>query len=115
MADEMEPDFSQSNAEMRELRALSDLYLFDLHEFLRLLSEAGAPTLSAYVDDKATDAAGRTIVRYQLSEGLRTVLLALRARHLDANKVEGRAGDRRSFPRAVLSHQQTPSSIGEGR
>lgn len=88
MAEPFEPDFSRSDADMAELMRLSKLYRFDLFSYLRLLSEAGAPTLSADVDDVPAIPARGRVVRYQLSEGLGVILTALRARNLDTDEIE---------------------------
>lgn len=87
MVESFEPDFSQSNADMDELGRLSKLHGFNLFEYLRLLSEAGAPTLCCEINEEPAIAAGCRIVRYKLSEGLQVVLAALRARNLDPDEV----------------------------
>lgn len=94
--EEFEPDFSQSTADMAELARLSALGSFDLFVYLRLLSEAGLPTLACEVDRCAAKVAGRRVVRYQLGEPLRAILLALRARHVDEDEIKSRSGARRS-------------------
>jgi hypothetical protein len=100
MADMTRPielDFSQSNADMRELVQLANLSGWNLFEYLRLLSEAGAPVLRCQVDEATAMATERRIGRYQLSEALLVVLAAMRARHLNQNNVESAASDRSAF------------------
>ena len=85
---ELEPDFSKSDRDMDDLIRLASAHRFDFFEFLRLISEAGAPTLSCEVDQIAAVRTGRRIVRYKLGEGLQVILTALRARNLNTDKVE---------------------------
>ena len=92
------PDFSQSNADMAELVRLSQLCGFDLFVYLRLLSEAGAPTLCGHVDDGTAVTTGGCVVRYQLCEGLQIILAALRARNGQANEVKCRSCRGRAVP-----------------
>ena len=89
MAAPIIPDFSTANADLDELKYLSRLHGFDLFEFLRRLSEAGAPALTCKVDHVPTEGACGRIAQYKLSEALLTVLSALRARHVDMDEVEG--------------------------
>ena len=83
-----DPDFSQANTSLDELVALSNSHGFNLFEFLRLFSEAGAPTFVCEVDNEPTITTGRRIVRYKLSEGLVVVLKALRTRNVNENDVK---------------------------
>lgn len=83
-----EPDFSSAHEGMEELVHLSAVHRFDLFEALRLLSQAGAPTFCCEIDDSTTIAAGRRIIRYQLSERLKALLSALRAENLNADEIE---------------------------
>lgn len=81
-----------TTADLRELRELSRVCAFDLFEFMRLLEEAGVVTFTYKVDDKATVDAGRTVLRYQLSDPLLIVLAALRVRAAEAITVDVESG-----------------------
>lgn len=83
-----EVDFSEANADLAELIRLSASRRFDLFSYLRLLSEAGAPTFCADVNDVAAITTGCRVVHYKLSEGLKVILTALRAWHFDSDKVK---------------------------
>jgi hypothetical protein len=76
-----------------ELARLSrdDVQLADaLREFL----ETGAPFVVCEIDDVATERTGDFVVRYQVSDGLKVLLAAARARHgIPDNKVETVAED----------------------
>jgi hypothetical protein len=89
---EDDPDFSECNLEMKELMRLSRFAGFDLFSLLRLFSEAGAPTFCAQIDDGTAPSTGRRVIHYKLSEGLRVILSALRARNIDPYKIESSAG-----------------------
>jgi hypothetical protein len=89
---EYEPDFSECNRDLDELIALSAACGFDLFSSIRLLSEAGAPTLCAQVNDVSAISTGHRVIRYQLSEGLKVVLSAFRARDIHPHKIKGSPG-----------------------
>lgn len=105
MADPFELDFSQSNADMGDLIRLSTLSGFDLFVYLRLLSEASAPTICCEVDDSSAGTTGARIVRYKLSEGLQVILTALRARNLNVNEVSRAPSGGSAFSLATNSFQ----------
>lgn len=88
------PDFTQANADLDELVRLSGLCGFNLFEFLRLFSEAGAPTFCCEVYNEPTEGASGGVVRYKLSEGLHAVLTAFRTRNLDQGDIEMGFGTR---------------------
>lgn len=91
-------DHAQHDADLDELIKLAQLHRFDLFVFLRVLSEAGAGVDRCKIDHGATGVAGGRVVRCELSEGLKALLAALRARNLDADEVEGRPGGREPLP-----------------
>jgi hypothetical protein len=99
----MIPDFRQANADLRSLTRLTALYRFDLYEYLRLLSEAGAPLFCADVDDISAVTARRAVVHYKLSDGLLVVLAAFRARKLNYHKVKRRSGAFSALPNKARS------------
>jgi hypothetical protein len=81
------PDFSNANADLDALVLLSSLFDFDLFEFIRLLSNAGAPVMTCNINDAPAGSAGGRVVVYQLSEALQSVLAALRARNGNASEI----------------------------
>lgn len=87
-------DFSAVGPQVNELIHLSAVRGFDLFEGLRLLSEAGLPTLCCKVDNGTAKATRDGVVHYQLSDRLLELLSALRvgAFHFDANKIESAPG-----------------------
>lgn len=107
------PDFSEANRDLDELVGLSLRSRFDLFEFLRLLSEAGAPTLCCEVDNGPASSTGCRVVRYQLGEGPKVLLTALGAKDLDSDEI-GCGSSRGSALAPVASPRQSshdPTSI----
>jgi hypothetical protein len=102
------PDFTRCNDDLDELIELSVSRGFDLFEFLRLLSEAGFPTLCCEVDYDATDNAFNAVCVYQLSEPVLRLLAALRTGDLNADEIEGTST--RRFAR-FFSHDVTMSKF----
>src|SRR5271169_2120876 len=74
----LKTDFSAVGPQLNELVHLSAIRGFNLFEGLRLLSEAGLPTLCCKIDNGAAKAACDGVVRYQLSDRLLELLSALR-------------------------------------
>jgi hypothetical protein len=70
---------------------LAALYAFDLFGYLKLLSEAGAPTFCCEINDEPAIPTSRRIARYKLSEALTVILAALRARNLNSDEISGSA------------------------
>ena len=119
-ATEYIPDFSESNRDLSELVALSLRHRFDLFEYLRLLSEAGAPSICCEVDSSTAGSAGSRIVRYKLSEGLLVILAALRARNLNHDEIRGSARSGGAVSSAASSlgrqaHHQTSTQVDENQ
>ena len=78
-------------ADLRELVALSALEptgMLDLFEDLRSLANDGLPALVADVDGLAAVPTIGAVPAYKLPDRLKVRLAALRARHVDAGKVE---------------------------
>src|ERR1700726_1354475 len=98
-----EPDFQEANAELDELIGLANDRTFDLFEFLRLFSEAGAPVFTCKVDDEAAGTTNSRIVRYQLSEGLRVILAALRTQDRNGDMIQHRSDRSDAGTDATLS------------
>lgn len=83
-----EPDVADALRETDELVALmraggSDPFV----EFSRIL-DGSAPSLRAYIDKSAASAAGYAVVRYEMHEGLKARLAALRARNLHLGDIK---------------------------
>jgi hypothetical protein len=97
------PDFTECNRHLDELIALSAACGLDLFSFIRLLCEAGAPALCAQVNDIFAISAGQRVVRYPLSDGLKVVLSALRARNIHTHKIKSRSGVRRVLSKTAAS------------
>jgi hypothetical protein len=84
--------------ELRELRELAELFKFDLFVFLRELTNLGAVTLRAQVDDIPAVSTGDVSIHFELGEGLKALLLTLRTQNLHSDEVKSRAGGSGAFP-----------------
>jgi hypothetical protein len=92
--------------ELRELRTLASAQVFDLFEFLRLVSDAGFPVFE--IKHLSASGAARIVVSYQLNNIVQALLVALRARDSHSAEVEGRSGQRGSLS-GGLTHLDCPS------
>jgi hypothetical protein len=88
--------------EMRELRELAELYRFDLFMYLRHLTDLDAPVCTAEVDDVSAVGTVGVGVHFKLCEGLKALLLTLRARNSNADEIEGRTCNRGAFPNVEI-------------
>jgi hypothetical protein len=87
MSAKLIPDFTSANADLDELVAAAGRRGFDLFEYLRLFSEAGAPVFTCEIDHEAACPAGHFVAVYQLNKALKVVTAALRASNVDAREV----------------------------
>jgi hypothetical protein len=90
------PDMDQALGEMRGLVELACLRRIDLFVYLRELTDLGAPFLRADIDASRTAGTSDQIVHYKLDNGLKALLLALRAGNFHADEVERGSGRERS-------------------
>jgi hypothetical protein len=88
---------SDGIAELKELRELAALHNFDLFIFLSKLTELGADGGILKIDDLSAEGTGNVVVNYQLSNGLKALLLTFRAMDSDTHKIKGSASDGRTF------------------
>ena len=91
MPNDFDHDNGTTTDDLLELYELSRVCAFDLFEYLRLLSEAGASAVICKVDEVPAIDTGRRVARYQLSEALLVILAALRARQRVHGGVESGA------------------------
>lgn len=90
------PDMDKALGELRGLVELARLNRFDLFVYLRELNDLGTPILRADIDPEGASGASDHVVRYQLDNGLKALLAALRAGDLHPNVIKGRSGRRRA-------------------
>lgn len=88
MSEIEEESRAQAHADLRELIALSKLFKFNLYEVCRLFSQLRLPPFSSEIDEVATIATGRRVVRYKLAEWLAIPLAALRTFEVGVNEIE---------------------------
>jgi hypothetical protein len=77
---EIRPDMAPALADFDELSGLAVRFGFDLAETLRSLTDHGLPVFSCEVEERAAEATGYAVARYELAERLQGVLTALRTR-----------------------------------
>jgi len=72
-----------SHEQLAELTELARVAGFDLFQYIKLLSDAGAPVFRCEIDTETASATGDVIATYKLSEALVVIMTALRAKNVN--------------------------------
>ena len=78
-----------SHEQLAELTELARVTGFDLFQYIKLLSDAGAPVFRCEIDTETASATGDVIATYKLSEALIVIMTALRAKNVNPREVCG--------------------------
>lgn len=78
-----------SHEQLAELTELARVTGFDLFQYIKLLSDAGAPVFRCEIDPETASATGDMIATYKLSEALVVIMTALRAKNVNPRNVSG--------------------------